>query len=114
MIKSSMTACNIGTNINLLDSGTNPNPAPTHFQQYNQTTGVRFYPPKDSEHYALIKFKLDTQALSLCIYITYANISNIEHIYLNTYSQATAIAFTIVLWDDPICSGFPHSICYDK
>jgi len=44
----------IGTNLNLSDLGTKPNPAPTHFCQYDHTSGVRFCPPKDSEHYVLI------------------------------------------------------------
>ena len=44
----------IGTNLNLSDSGTKPNPAPIHFRQYDHTTGVRFYPPKESGHYKLL------------------------------------------------------------
>ena len=48
----------IDTKLNLADSGTKPNPSPTHFRQWNQAIGVRFYPPKDSEHYKLLQ--LDT------------------------------------------------------
>ena len=41
----------IGTNLNLCDSGTKPNPASIHFRQYDHTSGVRFYPPPNSSHY---------------------------------------------------------------
>jgi len=47
----------IGTNLNLSDSGTKPNPAPIHFRQYDHTTGVRFYPPKGSDHYRLLQLE---------------------------------------------------------
>jgi len=45
----------IGTHLNMADSGTKPNPAPTHFRQFDQAIGVRFYPPADSEHYKLLE-----------------------------------------------------------
>jgi len=41
----------IGTKLNLADSGTKPNPAPTHFDHFDQAIGVRFDPPTDLEHY---------------------------------------------------------------
>ena len=47
----------IGTTLNLSDSGTKPNPAPIHFRQYDHTTGVRFYPPKESDHYKLLQLE---------------------------------------------------------
>ena len=47
----------IGTNLNLCDSGTKPNPAPIHFRQYDHTSGVRFYPPANSSHYKLLKLE---------------------------------------------------------
>ena len=47
----------IGTNLNLADSGTKPNPSPTHFRHFDQAIGVRFYPPPESEHY--IKLQLE-------------------------------------------------------
>ena len=45
----------IGTHLNMADSGTKPNPSPTHFRQFDQAIGVRFYPPADSEHYKLLE-----------------------------------------------------------
>jgi hypothetical protein len=45
----------IDTHLNMADSGTKPNPSSTHFRQWNQATGVRFYPPADSEHYTLLQ-----------------------------------------------------------
>ena len=48
----------IGTNLNLSDSGTKPNPVPIHFHQYDHTVGVRFYPPNGLDHFKLLK--LDT------------------------------------------------------
>ena len=45
----------IDTHLNLADSGTKPNPSPTHFRQFDQVIGVRFYPPSDSEHYKLLE-----------------------------------------------------------
>eukprot|EP00956_Cyclotella_meneghiniana_P036986 scaffold133488_cov39-Cyclotella_meneghiniana.AAC.5 len=44
----------IDTKLNLADSGTKPNPAPTHFQHFDQAIGVHFYPPADLEHYKLL------------------------------------------------------------
>lgn len=44
----------IDTTLNLADSGTKPNPSPTHFRHYDYLIGVRFYPPKGSEHYTLL------------------------------------------------------------
>jgi hypothetical protein len=50
----------IGTKLNIADSGTKPTPAPIFFRHFDYAIGVRFYPPKDSEHYKLLelhKFK---------------------------------------------------------
>jgi len=50
----------IDTTLNLADSGTKPNPAPTFSRHFDHAIGVRFYPPEDSEHYKLLelhKFK---------------------------------------------------------
>ena len=47
----------IDTHLNLADSGTKPNPSPTHFRQFDQVIGVRFYPPSDSEHYKLLELR---------------------------------------------------------
>lgn len=49
-----VTLRKIGTRLNLADSGTKPNPSPTHFRHVDQAIGVRFYPPADSEHYKLL------------------------------------------------------------
>ena len=49
-----ITLRKIGTHLNLSDSGTKPNPSPTHFRHFDQAIGVRFYPPSDSEHYKLL------------------------------------------------------------
>ena len=46
----------IDTTLNLADSGTKPNPAPTFFRHFDHAIGVRFYPPEDSEHYKLPGF----------------------------------------------------------
>jgi hypothetical protein len=45
----------VDTTLNLADSGTKPNPAPTHFRHYNYIIGVRYYPPPESEHYKLLE-----------------------------------------------------------
>ena len=45
----------IDTRLNIADSGTKPNPSPTHFRQYDWAIGVRFYPPESSEHYKLLE-----------------------------------------------------------
>lgn len=50
----------IDTKLNMADSGTKPTSAPTFFRHFDHVIGVRFYPPKDSEHYKLLeldKFK---------------------------------------------------------
>jgi hypothetical protein len=50
----------IDTKLNMADSGTKPTSAPTFFRHFDHIIGVRFYPPKDSEHYKLLeldKFK---------------------------------------------------------
>jgi hypothetical protein len=41
----------IDTKLNVADSGTKPTPTATHFRHFDQIIGVRFYPPKESEHY---------------------------------------------------------------
>ena len=48
----------IDTTLNLADSGTKPNPSPTHFRHYDWVIGVQFYPPKESEHYKLLELHL--------------------------------------------------------
>ena len=48
----------LDTTLNLADSGTKPNPSPTHFRHYDWVIGVRFYPPKESEHYKLLELHL--------------------------------------------------------
>jgi len=48
----------IGTNLNLADSGTKPNPSPTHFRQYDHIIGVQFYLPEGSEHAKLLELDL--------------------------------------------------------
>ena len=50
-----ITLRKIDTTLNLADSGTKPNPSPTHFRQHDFVIGVRFYPPSDSEHYKLLE-----------------------------------------------------------
>ena len=45
----------IDTKLNLADSGTKPNPAPTHFRHFDQAIGVRFYPPAESDHYKALQ-----------------------------------------------------------
>lgn len=45
----------IDTTLNFADSGTKPNPSPTHFRHYDHVIGVRFYPPEGSEHYKLLE-----------------------------------------------------------
>lgn len=44
----------IGTHLNVADSGTKPNPSPTHFRHFDYACGVRFYPPHGSEHFKLL------------------------------------------------------------
>lgn len=41
--------------LNPADSGTKPTPAPTFFRHFDHVIGVRFYPPKESEHYTLLE-----------------------------------------------------------
>ena len=49
------TMVKIGTQLNLADSGTKPTPGPTHFRHFDQSIGVRFYPPLESEHHDLLE-----------------------------------------------------------
>ena len=54
--------CKIGTHLNMADSGTKPNPAPVLFRHFDQAIGVRFYPPKDSEHAKLMELSKYVQS----------------------------------------------------
>ena len=47
----------IDTHLNLADSGTKPNPAPTLFRHIDHAIGVRFYPPSDSDHFRLLELQ---------------------------------------------------------